>query len=720
MAPGVPSRLARLPAWAPLLALATSLALAWLNFVGTTRWAHVESSLHGWKQPWYLALLAAASLLAFVHRRSVGQRIDPGRVAPLLFLAIGASVLGVSLLVRFPLSSWTEIPFEDDWTPLFQVAVNGVRLLERGAIMGWNWPFLGGYPASTDVAQSFAAHAFVPMQLFGDRVGFHVLHAAWLLSIPLFVWWDVRQEDRTLGLVAGGLACFLVASISVTLGKSGDVNSLAGLFSAGLSLVGSRAARLGRRWGGPALLLGLTAGLYSHAAFVVYAAIFLALEAFYFRDRVAAGRLVVAGGFAFLAALPVHWESLRYPAYVSFNNVVFEPGRPVHWPTALRLLYYNVEILALPHRWFNDYRSLVNIWVPVVLLVALQRGRTRAGFYAWATLLTHALLRLNMGQLGAGFDRVMHMLPLVAAAPLAAFLLRFSGTRALAASLAATMALYVAVSFRPVRHVNSLREFNPPLMDRIIGLDGNLVLVEVSPHRDMDRDPVGRSPRPRWNVHFEGLLPTLAGQRFYTQIFDGWTWSIWRGQVLGAGAWNGRAIDRTPPERFRSEMRKWGVRHLLVWTDQSRRYLSAAGGFVERWRQAPWSHFELLEADVRPVVVAGAGEGRLERPDPLGGDVRLEGVRAGQRVTVRTNYYPAWTARAGDRQVPLHAVDGQLSFNAPMDGAYTVRLEYPARRGLSAFALVALVAGMFLLGAGSRHVTEATSSERAAQADRGS
>jgi hypothetical protein len=200
-----------------------------------------------------------------------------------------------------------------------------------------------------------------------------------------------------------------------------------------------------------------------------------------------------------------------------------------------------------------------------------------------------------------------------------------------------------------------------------------------------------------WNIHFEALLPTLTGQRFYSQMFDGWTWSVWRGQVLGAGAWNGRAISRTPPARFRAEMQKWGVRHLLVWTPESREYLLNAGGFAERWRRAPWSHFELLEADIRSVVVAGAGRGRLERFDPLGADVVLDGVRAGNRVTVRTNFYPAWRARVGDTAVRLYAEDGQLAFDAPHDGAYTVRLEYPARRGILGLAVAVLMGGMVLL-----------------------
>jgi hypothetical protein len=148
------------------------------------------------------------------------------------------------------------------------------------------------------------------------------------------------------------------AGFSGTLAASGDTNSLAGVFSAGLALFGSRAARLGRRWGGPVLLLGLTFGLYSHVAFFVYAVMFLALEAAYFRDRAAAVRLAVASAIALIASLPIHWESLRYSSYVSFNNTVYDPSAPTDWRLLFRMVYYNVEILAFPHRWFNDYRSV--------------------------------------------------------------------------------------------------------------------------------------------------------------------------------------------------------------------------------------------------------------------------------------------------------------------------------------------------------------------------
>ena len=696
MAPPRPRASVALPTWAVLVALALFLGLAWANFLSTGRWAALDGALNGWKRPWYGAALIAATALALIHRRQVGQPVRAGAVMPMALLVVGAGVLATSLFSRLPLSTWTQIPFDDDWTPLFQVAADGVRRLERGVVMGWNWSFLGGYPTSVDVAQSFAAHAFVPMEIFGDRVGFHVLHAVWIFAVPLFVWWDLHQEDRRTALVAAAFACFLTASLSVTLGKSGDVNSLAGLFSAGVAMAGSRAARLGRRWGGPMLILGLTLGLYSHVAFFTYACIYLLLEAVYFRDRAAVIRLVIAVAVAGVASLPVHWESLRYSAYVSFNNVVYSPGGPINWPRALSRLYYNVEILALPHRWFNDYRSLINVSLPVIAIVGLQPGRSRVGFYAWATVLTQALLRLNAGEFGAGFDRIMHMLPLVAAPALAGVVLRVAGSRALACALAVVISLYVAVSFAPVPHVTDVRSFNPALIDRLATLDGNLVLVEISPHRDMDSDPNQQTPKAPWNVHFEGLLPGVAGQRFYGQMFDGWMFSSWRGQVVGGGAFMGRAISSTPPGDFAAEMRRWGVRHLLIWTDASRRYLAGSGRFVERWRDGVWSQFEFLEADVRSVKTV-SGSGSLADLDPLGASVHLDGVLAGEPVVVSTNYYPAWQARVGDRAIPLYSRDGQLAFDAPESGTFVVDLEYPKRRDLSLIALIALVLGMAVL-----------------------
>jgi len=689
-------RALRLAAWAPVASIALALGLAWINFLTTSRWAAQAGALHGWRKPWYGLALAAATLLVVVARREIGRPARIGRATALAFLAAGSALLLASLFHRLPLSVWTEIPFKDDWTELFQMTVNGVALLRRGVVVGWNWWFLGGYPTSTDIAQNFGLLAFLPMTILGNTLGYHLLHAVLFVAVPVFVWWDLGAEEPETRILATAFACFFGTGYLYTITSSGDTNSMVGVFCAGLALAGSHAARRGRRWGGPLMLAALTVALGSHAAFAVYAGLYLLLESIYFRDRAAFVRLALASGFAAIAALPVHWESLRYPEFVSFNNTVYQHGEPIRWGQFARNAFYNVEILALPQRWFNDYRSLANVWLLPMLLVAVTGRATRVGFYAACAVLTQALLRLNTPVAGAMFDRIQHMLPLLVAPAMAGLVLRHAGRRSVAIAIAAVLSLYVATSFEPVRHVPDLRAFDPPLIDRIAASDGSLVLVEVSPHRDMDSDPVRRTPRTPFDVHFEGLLPGLAGQRFYSQMIDGWVWNIFRGQVVGAGTFAGQLIDLTPPDEFAAEMRRWGVRHLFVWTDTSRNYLARGGHFVEQWRGGRWSDFEMTDPDVRSVVTA-RGSGELRSLDLLGADVALADVKAGDPVVVRANYYPAWRAFVDRQEVSLGNSNGQLAFTAPRDGSYVVRLEYPRYRWLSALALLSVFAGVVCL-----------------------
>jgi hypothetical protein len=254
----------------------------------------------------------------------------------------------------------------------------------------------------------------------------------------------------------------------------------------------------------------------------------------------------------------------------------------------------------------------------------------------------------------------------------------------------------VQTSYVPIRHVPDLRAFDPALIDRIAESDGNMVLVEISPHRDMDSNPARRTPTTPFDVHFEGLLPGLAGQRFYSQMIDGWVWNVFRGQVVGAGTYKGAAMSETPADAFAAELERWGVRHLFVWTDAAREYLERSGRLVERWRGGRWSHFELPDSDVRSVVTA-SGAGRLRNLDFLGADIELVNLSAGDPVVVRMNYYPAWRAYHGDREIPLYSSDGQLAFRAPIAGSSAVRLEYPRYRWLILSGLGVFVAGVWTL-----------------------
>jgi hypothetical protein len=169
--------------------------------------------------------------------------------------------------------------------------------------------------------------------------------------------------------------------------------------------------------------------------------------------------------------------------------------------------------------------------------------------------------------------------------------------------------------------------------------------------------------------------------------------NVFRGQVVAAGTFAGRAISETPIDAFVSEMHRWGVRHLFVWTDATRGYLATDPRFMERWRGGLWSHFELADADVRDVVTR-TGSARLTGLDFLGGNVELTDVKAGDLVIVRMNHYPAWRAYAGDEEIQLTSANGQLAFIAPKSGTYIVHLLYPRYQWLVVLALAVFLGGL--------------------------
>ncbi|HEY2434491.1 MAG TPA: hypothetical protein VGI12_17590 [Vicinamibacterales bacterium] len=678
-------------------ALAVALLVAWLNFLLTMKWAAYDGALNGWKRPWYAAALLAATVLVAIGK-DMGRAV---RAPWARWLFAGGWVwLTVVLFVTLPPATWRLIPFADDWVPRFQGTADGVALLRHGAVVGWQWAFLGGYWTSGDLGQTLTLIGAIPMTLFGDRVGYHLLHALLVFGIPLIVYLDIRADGRRdVAWLAGFFTLLCVVGMFGTLMPNGDTNSIAGVFCAMVALGGRRLARLGWRGGDAVTLVGLTLALYTHTAFFGYALVYLAVDAAFYRDWRSGVRIAVIAAVALIAAAPQFVELVLYPRFYLTNNVIYAPG-PIGLSSVAHQVYYNVEILLHPHRWFNDYMSLTNVFLVVIAWTAFRGDGSRPHFYAWAALATMAMLRLNVREAGYLFAREMHMLAALTPAPLAWFVCTQSGSRRLALALTAIVGLYPQTTLAPLAHVDSIREFDAALVDRLSALDGHLVLLEASPHLDLNAEPGRQSERTPFAAHFEALLPAATGRRFYGQQWDTWHWTPLRGQVIAAGAFRGTFLSRTPPEALQAELRRWGVRHLVVWSVATKAYLDAAPlVFTRKWSSGRWIQYELADADERSVAVE-TGAGRLVSSTPLDARVALSGVRRDETVVVRTNYFPAWRADAAGADVSLFPLDGQLAFRAPRDGDYAVDFHYPRRTGLLLFAMGTFVAGAVLLSVG--------------------
>ena len=198
----------------------------------------------------------------------------------------------------------------------------------------------------------------------------------------------------------------------------------------------------------------------------------------------------------------------------------------------------------------------------------------------------------------------------------------------------------------------------------------------------MDADPARTTEPPPMAAHVEQVLGRATNRRIYGGLWDGWQWSPYRLQVLAGGAFKGRAIATVPVQELKAELGKWGIRHLIVWSQATLDYFGSHSElFAERWVSGPWHEFEYLDADTRTVATT-TGTGRLVSFDPLSARIELDGIRAGDNVVVTTNYHPSWTAHVEGTgvDIALERANGQLGFRAPRDGSYAGDARLPSPR----------------------------------------
>ena len=683
-----------------------SVILLWSQFVLTSRYSEIEGSLHGAKRPFYIAalILATTSLLLPRRRVTPGSDRSDTLLGNVMFFA-GFFALAIACLVWFPIGLWGGIPYLDNWVTRYLSTVDGINLLKQGAATGWNWNFLGGYQTSSDITQSLTLVALLPMLTLGDAVGFHLTHVFLFLSIPAIVYLDLRLETENTepheARLATGLAAIGAMSMAYLLLRSGDTNSLTGVAMTMMVLMAGHAAAARRRWGGPLLVVALTLLAWSHTGFFLYAGLFLFVDAILARDIRRAIRAAIGVVSAAIAVLPLTWELWRYPDYFIANNVILDPNHTIDWLELGRKIFYNVELLWLPGRWFNDSTGLTYVLLPLLLFVA-WRGRGRIRFYAVVAVSAFALTRLQSADTAYLFVRPHHLVSVCTPVAVAGIIAAIEPRGWRRWSIAVLTVLYLQLWIHPVPHVRDVSEIEPALIAQMRGLGGALVLLENTPHRDMDADPsrdIEPAPVP---VHFESAVPGLTGLRLYAGMWDGWQWCPQRDEVLAGGAFRGTSISIVRPEAVHAELSRWGVKHVVVWSRAAHRFFDSDSHFVRRWSAEPWSRYEFTDADPRDVVIAN-GRGRITDRTLLGARVELESVRAGEGVLLRTHFNPAWTAWFDNRQVPLINSDGQMAFIAPRDGDLTIELRYPKRTLLLALALAAVVINSAILALEHRH-----------------
>ena len=214
----------RIAGVSPRFALTATLLLIVAQMALTTRWAATPSSLNGARRPWVLASLVLTSICLASARRL--PRLTPSTSQRIALLGAWLGAIGLLLfgcLTWFPPHAWTSVPITNNWAARYQSTIDGVHLLSRAAICGWQWDFLGGYPTCNDFTVRLSLLAWAPVSVFGNRVGFHILHVLLFLAIPFAVYVDFRVEDRrVLAPFAGACSAVGAAGLSYWFLQNGD------------------------------------------------------------------------------------------------------------------------------------------------------------------------------------------------------------------------------------------------------------------------------------------------------------------------------------------------------------------------------------------------------------------------------------------------------------------------------------------------------------------
>jgi hypothetical protein len=245
---------------------------------------------------------------------------------------------------------------------------------------------------------------------------------------------------------------------------------------------------------------------------------------------------------------------------------------------------------------------------------------------------------------------------------------------------------------------------------KIRGLKGNLILWDGQQgYNHATESKLGRRTE-KWSddVHLVGVFAMETGKDFFASGLNGWPPSVFRANSIICGTYRGKFLSEYPAQEIRVLLRKWGIRYLVLWSEEARRYFSAQrDSYKLIWKidtrelqrrgfePVQWEIYEFLDADPRSVVVA-PGSGEIETKGYFTKILRLRGVTKGEKVTVRMNYFPAWRAFWEGHEVDLFNEDGQLALRSPADGDLVIYLYFPKYKFLTMAAILSLLLCFFL------------------------
>ncbi|MBF0215994.1 MAG: hypothetical protein HQL30_03255 [Candidatus Omnitrophica bacterium] len=667
-----------------------ALTLAFFGLMSLGAFKGVAYNPNPWAICGFYSIFAASyfipeNILSGVPARIVQNRfILPGLT--LLFLA--AAFISV-----FPLKDWGKYIAEDDFPVVYYHTVKGLEALKQGGYFGWNSSLVGGYFTATEMGTNLILFIW-PFLFAGWKVAYHMMLFSFFLLFPAAVFFYLKSafplEDSKKFIPVMPLAGILELVFIQDLLYFGMVGCFLGVVLAPAAFAFYERAKHGKAFAFPMTLLTLTLIFYAHLGVFFYTVLFLGVYTVVRPGWKVIRKLPVMGAMMFFTTLPFTIYQFLYPGYIISENEKYIPGGVTAYNWAQETLTKLVRVLW-PGNWeFSNGAQFLFIFIALIIYVfVFARRYAFPAISAVAVVVIHIIYPMEYQLI---FSRIHSMMPFFISAILGAFVAASYGGKRNIPVFIGTICLalaFIGSIWGPekMRYLDPAQFSENKLVKVIKHLPGRFIAVENNQHFLH----WGRVVIPEF--HWIPLLQLETGKLFFSNGQDGFHHSPYRVHGFTGGYFRGKLIDECGIDEMNGILRKWGVKYLVMWNEKSKNYFSGYPQYYQKMGEyGPWNIFMFGGADLASAFVEGGGNAEVTDNDFYGKKVALAGVARGARVTLRSNYFPAWKAFYEGKSVPLENNDGEISFRAPAAGDSVIEMKYPRFTLVLLMALLAILA----------------------------
>lgn len=636
----------------------------------------------------FMCLLLIFTLIMFIISR-IG--LSNSKISLSIVILLSA---GLFLYKYGGVKYFNSFVFRDDFPFIYWVTEQGINMLWQGGVFGWNSTFFGGYYNLVDTTANLAFFVFPFSSIFGLKTGLNIFYFLIFISFPpiFYIYSRTLTNNIRMNVACLYMSFFVLCTFFLNTLIWGNIEVFLGIELLVINLTLCELFLKRKKMSGFLLVASLTFTLFAHAAFFLYSLLIIFIRIALERNMKNLIRYTYVLIFISLSTLPFTYPLVKYSHYffVDANTYV---------PFSERFALFNVlEVFkngisqSFKQHFFNwadipilvlckSYVTIFSVISPLFLYLCLfQKSNFKKSV---SSLIISSLIIVAFKGLQTNIiNRIDFVFPVLIILGLGYFFALYYNK--IVPILVLSFVVVYCFLFPPqyiftkIDTISSMHEYNAALIGEIKKLTGNLIIFEQrGSWNHLEGYPKNEvSEKPIYDIHFEALIARETKKTFFSGFGEGPSIHVDKYNTVISGTYKGKKVSSYNIEFFNELFRKWGIEYLVLWTNESKKYFSKYENLYEKiWSRDEWDIYRYKSAKPESVTVR-QGYGLVDHQDFYKKILYLNNMKKGEKVLLKSNYFPAWRMYFYDKEIHLEEKDRQVSFCAPEDGTYAVRMVF--------------------------------------------